>query len=289
MKKKLIVIVIAVVLVASIVGTCFALYTKNATQKSFSISAGNQVVTLTINNGDNTGAQASFNFDALSPDNLSESQDIALHCTNTAYVDGVHGKLTIAQSGDLADSVDVTVQLLTAADGTVDSDISTAALGSGQDFALSALPKFVRITVTLKAAAASNFAAIAEDSLTLTINWEIVSGSVFSYDNNAHYVVGRINGVEAWYPCSSSILMQAPQSGTDIKVATGVTLKAGDEFKVVWNYDGSYNSEEAQWYGGDGQNTDDIFSTEGSNVQIKTDGTYTIYLNSNYRVYLVKE
>ena len=277
MKKKLLVSLIAIVLVAAVAGSCFALYSVNATNKVVSISAGYQVVNMQFKNADNSAVLADVDFDdAFSPELTTQTVDVVLAITNGALADGVHGLFTAALTGTMASHVDVTVNLLTAVGGSLSTDITASATGAGYDVALSATPVAVRITVTLKAADIADFASAAETTGTLTLTWAKVAGSVFTYDSSAYYMIGTINGVTAWYPCATSIVVDDPVGESGNKAQElGVTLKAGDEFKIVKNYEAGDPSWE--WYGAPGS---------GANGTIVADGTYNIYLNGSGEIYV---
>ncbi|MBQ4443913.1 MAG: hypothetical protein II896_04540 [Clostridia bacterium] len=285
MKKKLLVSLIAIVLVAAVAGSCFALYSVNATNKVVSISAGYQVVNMQFKNADNSAVLADVDFDdAFSPDLTTQTVDVVLAITNGALADGVHGLFTAALTGTLASHVDVTVNLLTAVGGSLSTDITASATGAGYDIALSATPVAVRITVALKAADIADFASAAETTGTLTLTWAKVAGSVFTYDDNAYYVVGTVNGVTAWYPCATSVLMNdTPGEGNQAKKAS-VTLQAGDSIKVVKGYETS-----ATWYSGQESNNTvtGVSGIDGDgNVQIDANGTYDIYVNTSGQIWV---
>lgn len=286
MSKKLLVSVIAIILVAAITGTCFALYSVDASNKVVSISAGYQVVNMQIKNGTNSAVLSDVDFDdAFDPTTNSQYVDVVLAITNASLADGVHGLFTAAVSGDLAAQVDVTVNLLTAVGGSVSTDITAAATGSGYDIALSATPVAVRITIALKAAAIADFSLAAEKTGTLTLGWAKVAGSVFTYDADAYYLVGTVNGVTAWYPCATSVLLDGELTDSNHAQKLSVALSAGDEFKVVKNYeagDGFWT-----WCGaGDNFDTANYEASAGGNISIKANGNYNIYVNGFDVIYI---
>lgn len=278
MKKKLLVSVIAIVLVAAIVGSCFALYSVNATSKNIDITAGYQVVNLEIRNGANSAAQETITLSGFSPEDAStrtKTVDLTLRITNAGLADGVHGVFAASLTGELASYITTTVNTLSTAEGSVSGDITSAATGAGYDVALSSTPVYVRLTFTLTDAAIADFSLAANKSASLTLSWTVASGSVFTYDANAYYLVGTVNGVTAWYPCATSIVLDDTPSSGNQAMKEGITLSEGDEFKIVKNYeagDGSW-----QWFGAPGS---------GANLTIAADGTYNVYVNSAGEVYV---
>lgn len=275
MKKTIIVAIIAIVLVISIAGTCVALYKVAATQKQVSISAiDGGTVTLTINN---TG---DLDFSGISPVNRTKTFQLQLTTNNADLVDGVHGIFKVAVSGDLADYITLTVNNLTAIDaepGEVNADAITA---NGADIALSATPKYFKVTMYLNDSGVTNFATIAESTGTVTVTWAVNNNSVFSYDANAYYAVGVINGVTAWYACSDSIKLDSEVAGENVAQKNAVTLHNGDVFKVVHG---------ESWYGGKTENNNvEGVSVSGNdgNISITKDGTYYIFVNGSGQVWV---
>ena len=276
--KKLLVSLISVILIAGVVGTCFALYTTNATQKSFTINAGYEVVNLTINNGANTGAQGNINLSGFKPDATTQYVDVTLVASDGEY-DSVHGNFSATLTGELSNYIDTTVRLLDAAEGDPTGDaITAAAMGEGYDVALSSTPVYVRLTFTLNAAACADFSLAANTSAALTLNWEIAEGSVFTYDADAYYLVGKIDGEEYWYACSSSVKLTDAPENSDLAKMSNVHLTAGDKVKVL---------KGETWYGGKTDNTGHVsVGMDNGDITVNTTGYYDIYVNDQGRVWI---
>ena len=285
MKKTLLVTVIAIVLVLSIAGTCFALYKTTPNNKTVNISAtAGDTCNLTI------GTSTSLDFSGISPaeGHTSKTVDVTLSTSNGALADGVHGIFKVAKTGDLAAYIDVTVNEIPSVGGTLGSAVADATTAQGLDIALSATPKYYRITMALSAAAIADFSLAAEKTGSITVTWAVNDASVFSYDANAYYVVGTLNGVTAWYPTSNSIVLNDTPTGSNIAQKNAITLHAGDSFRVVKNY-----KDGAIWYGGKADNANNpagvaVSSPDGNgyNIDITTDGTYYIFLNGENRIWV---
>jgi len=286
MSKKLLVSVIAIILVAAITGTCFALYSVDASNKVVSISAGYQVVNMQIKNGTNSAVLSDVDFDdAFDPTTNSQYVDVVLAITNASLADGVHGLFTAAVSGDLAAQVDVTVNLLTAVGGSVSTDITAAATGSGYDIALSATPVAVRITIALKAAAIADFSLAAEKTGTLTLGWTKVASSVWTLSEDDYYLAGSFSGVDKWMVSEANQnvkLTTAGVEGENVAQILGIHLNVNDEYKVV-------KGANTVWYSSWQGATANFTNTDGQ-MKILTAGTYNIYLAYNesdgYRTYI---
>ena len=274
MKKTLLVTVIAIVLVLSIAGTCFALYKTTPANKTVNISAtAGEDCNLTI------GTSASLDFSGISPaeGHSSKTVDVTLSTSNGALADGVHGIFKVAKSGDLAAYIDVTVNEIPSVGGTLGSAANDATTAQGLDIALSATPVYYRITMALSAAAIADFSLAAEKTGTVTVSWEVNNSSVFTFDANAYYVVGTINGVTSWTPNESSVKMTSPGANNDLATVTH-TFSAGDTFKVV-------NGEPLQWHDFWSGATEN-FSNSSGQITINTAGTYKIDLNNEGHGYI---
>ena len=286
MSKKLFVVVIAIVLVAAITGTCFALYSVDATSKSVDISAGYQVVNMQFKNDDNSAVLANVNLaDKFSPTLTSQTIDVVLAITNGSLADGVHGNFTAALTGTLAEQVDVTVNLLTAVGGSLSTDITAAATGSGYDVALSATPIAIRITIALKAAAIADFSLAAEKTATLTLNWLKVAATVWTLSEDDYYLAGSFSGVDKWVVSEENQnvkLTTAGVEGENVAQILGIHLDVNDEYKVV-------KGANTIWYSSWESATANFTNTAGQ-MKILTAGTYNIYLAYNesdgYRTYI---
>ncbi|MCR4725876.1 MAG: hypothetical protein K5753_01490 [Clostridia bacterium] len=275
MKKTLLVTVIAIVLVLSIAGTCFALYKTTPSNKTVNISATEgEACNLAI------GTSASLDFSGISPaeGHTSKTVDVTLSISNAALADGVHGIFKVAKAGDLAAYIDVTVNEIPSVGGTLGSAANDATTAQGLDIALSATPKYYRITMALSAAAIADFSLAAEKTGTLTVTWAVNNESVFTFDPTAYYVVGTINGVTSWTPNESSVKMSSTgvQNG-DLATVTH-TFAVGDTFKVV-------SGEPLVWHDFWSGATEN-FSNSGGQITINTAGTYKIDVNHEGHPYI---
>ncbi len=257
MKKKLIVIVIAVVLVAAMVGTCFALYTRNADTRRVTLSTGD-FVSLSIG-----GAAANFSLTGLSPDH-DVTLGVTLNATNTNLAeDGVCGKFTVAISGTGAANVSVS------AAGTDKNSTAVAynnaALTAGQQIDLDDIP--TNLTLTFKMSEIS--LATAEQELTITLSWIIDESTQWSVNADAYYVNGTYNGKTNWSPVNGSwILSETPNDGDCAKGT--FTFAVGDTIKCV-------KGDNDHWFDWQDEATSD-FEYNNGNLVIKTAGSYTIFL-----------
>lgn len=280
MKRKLLVTIIAIVLVIAVTSTCFALYEKTATEKVINLSATAEVCTLTV------GTSTSLDFAGISPSNRTKTVDVTLSTSDNTLVDGVHGIFKVALSGDLASSMDVAVNAIASVGaeslGAANADALTE---SGANIALSAVPQYFRVTISLKEAiTGDNFGTIAEQTGAITISWTVDTTTVFAYNAEAYYVVGTLNGVTAWYPTANSIVLNDVPSSGNQAMKLNVTLHNGDSFKVVKNHRVS-----ATWYSGQADNSSvaGVSGIDGDgNVQIDADGSYDIYVNDSGAIWV---
>ena len=90
-----------------------------------------------------------------------------------------------------------------------------------------------------------------------------------------YYVTGKINGVDKWYTTVGfvdELAMGPAESGHDDQGRlANVSLKAGDQLCVIGSNGTYYHTD------------------QGGDWSITEDGTYDIYLNSSYQVWVVKK
>lgn len=280
--KKVFVTVIAIALVAAVIGSCFALYEQSGTtSKSVALTATAEVCQLTID------TSTSLAFAGISPTNSTHSVDVTLDTSDSTLVDGVHGIFKVAVSGDIASYVDVAVNSIASVGavelGAANADALTV---GGADITLSAVPQYYRVTVSLKAAySGTEFEAVAELTGTITVSFVVDESTVFAYDAEAFYVVGKINGgTTKWYPTANSVVLSDPVGSGNLAQKASVTLKAGDKIKVVKNYKAG-----AVWYSGQAINSSVTGVSgidEDGNVLIDADGTYDIYVNDSSQIWV---
>ena len=285
--KKILVSIIAIVLVAAVIGTCFALYTHNADPINVNIGASTTTVNLQIFDGTNTAAQETITLNGFSPENaasITKTVDVVLKISRPDLADGGHGLFGATLTGDLAPYLTMTVNKLSAVGGSLDEDI-TASVGSGYDIAYTATPVAVRLTFVLTATSndpesASYFGLAAEKTASLTLSWTNVD---FVYNASTYYVVGTINGVTSWTPSASSIAMGAGNDA-NYAIATNVALKNGDSIKVVQNYFSTPNWPTTQE--GNKSVTGVSIAYDNDNIAIVADGNYDIYVNKSNQVWV---
>lgn len=278
MKKTILITVIAIVLVLSIAGTCFALYKSAATDKVVNITAsGGENCNLTI------GTSTSLDFAGISPSNRTKTSDITLSTSNNNIVDGVHGLFKVAIAGNIAEYITLTVnEIASVGAAEVGSANADALTNAGADIALSTVPKYFRVTMYLNDAGVTAFATIAEQTATVTVSWTVNQSTIFAYDANAYYIVGSVGGVTAWYPTSESIVLNDQPTEGNQAMKTSVSLTQGDVFKVVKNYKAT-----PSWYGGKTNNTGHVsVSVDNGDITVNTTGVYDIYVNNDGRVWV---
>lgn len=278
MTKKLFVVIIAIVLVAAIAGSCFALYYTKQADKQVTISTAFDELNLQIKNAGNTAAQGTILLDEISPDNRTKTIDVTLTVDQPSLVDGIHGLFTVGVSNTantIGAYITTTVKLLNVTkDGegvetsrTEGSTITTDALGDGYDVALSSVPVYVRLSFYLNDDGVTNFATIAETTASITLDWQKVVASVWTLDSSAYYVVGTLSGANKW-DINATNANTKLVAGTDPVIATTiVTLAAEDQLKV--------RKGDGTWVGSYSSATED-FTNSDMQIYITNAGSYRI-------------
>lgn len=273
MSKKLLVIVIAIVLAASIVGASFALYVKTDS-KNVTIGYDSDAVSL----GLSTNA-ASLTLNNLSPENPSKIITISLSKSGATPAASMKGffKIDIANvgGGDLASAI--TASAVVTHKDTTTTDLNQAQLtGTGYTCLLSDLPESIALTIALDTTAEGfNFANYAEEAITISMYWT-------PYDNTAYYLRSADTN---WLPDPTMVLVANPNNVNEVMI-TGVTLAANQEFKFTHNGD---------WYGeakpNDGESINAaLYNSTTSNLYVAEAGTYSFYYDTtNNKVWAVKE
>ena len=265
--KKVLVIVIAAILALSVVGTCFALYKINATDRNITLTTGD-AVTLSLVGGDLAAT-------GLSPNNATATYNVTLQSSSTVTDASKYGKFTVAISGDLASHISVS--------STIDEVArDDAALKAGIHYALNDLPTTFTLTFTFNLGVA-DFSDLAEKVANVTLSWVIDDEYTGDYDadENAYYLVGDINGTEKWAPASNDHKF-ATENLSDVNnkaELVGVTLQAGDSVKIL---------KGATWYG-NWKNYTEIGTLDANgNLVVTAAGKYSFYLNTSDEIYVVK-
>lgn len=266
--KKVLVIVIATILALSVIGTCFALYKINATDRDITLTTGD-AITLSIEAGDLAAT-------GLSPDNTTATYNVTLTSSSTVSDASVYGKFSVAMSGDLASYITVETNI----GGT---DYDNAALAGGVHYALNDLPTTFTLTFKFNIGD-NNFADIAEKVAHVVLSWVIDDTYTGAYTpvEGGYYLVGKINGTESWAPASADHLfatqgLSDPLNKAELK---GIALNAGDAVKIKCD---------DTWYG-NWKNYTTIGTLDANgNLVITAAGTYSFYLNTDNEIYPVKD
>lgn len=230
MKKKIVIIALAFVLCLSVIGGCFALYSKNATELNITFG-GEDAVTLTLTAD---GGSLNFNGVKLSPTSKTATQAITLdvNTANKASLAGMNGKLTVTMSEGFQEKLTLSAQ----ADST---SYNQTQLTSGVSLPLNDLPKNFTLTLTLKDISDADFKEISNSTTKITVSWVVGDENKWEAKDGGYYIVGDFCG---WDVNKNAILMGAG-TGENLADWTG-TLPAGAEFKCVLYKDGKIDT----WY-----------------------------------------
>ncbi|MBQ9145278.1 MAG: hypothetical protein IJX70_02270 [Clostridia bacterium] len=265
--KKIIILVIAIVLALSVVGTCFALYKINAEDRTISLTTGD-AITLVISAGD-------FGDVRLSPGCAPVTKSVTLNVNKSVSDAGMYGKFKVEISGALENYITVD------ATGGITKD--DAALKEGVHYALTDLPTTFELRFTFTATA-DEFFGLAEGNATVRLTWVIDESYTGPYTPKAgYYLVGKLNGgAENWAPSADTYhFATAGIEATNKAELKNVSLKAGDIVKIKDHLNDV-------WYGNWKDYTAIGSLDANGNLVIKADGTYSFYLNSADEIYPVK-
>ena len=265
--KKVIIIAIAVVLCLSVIGGVFAVavYSKTPDDVTITISTGG-AATLTITGTGN---------DSIAPGAANKiEKQITLDDNVVAALSG-QATLTVViadvSDGELAQYLDVTFQktdsTFTTPDGAAVSEATLT--GAGQQYSLSTIPVYGKLIIQCNATD-EQFADVSGDQVTITVHWNYVE---FAPVDDTWYLIGNNTG---WRVTSAAIALTDPK-GEDKAVGLNKSIKAGN-WKAV-HYEASKL-----------QATDTPYSTmewsSGDDFVISSDGSYNIYVNSSYGLYI---
>ena len=267
--KKVLVIVIATILALSVIGTCFALYKINATDRNITLTTGD-AVTLSIAAGDLAEV-------GISPDHTTATYNVKLESSSTVSDASVYGKFTVATSGTLANYLKVSTTINT-------EEKDDAALKKGVYYALNALPTTFTLTFTFDFSGI-DFYTVAETVANVTLSWVIDSSYTGTYKpvTGGYYLVGKINGKESWAPASDDHKFTTAVADPKNKAELEIALSAGDTVKI---------KNGATWYPewGNWKDYETIGTLDSNgNLVITAAGTYNFYLNQSNEVYVVKK
>ena len=262
--KKVLVIVIATILALSVIGTCFALYKINATDRNITLTTGD-AVTLSIAAGDLAEV-------GISPEKTTVTYSVTLQSSTTVDDASVYGKFTVATSGTLANYLKVSTTINT-------EEKDDAALKTGVHYALNALPTTFTLTFTFDFSEI-DFYSVAETVANVTLSWVIDPSYPYTPVADSYYLVGKINGNESWGPASDDHMFTTDVADPMNKAElTEIELKAGDTVKI---------KKDATWYGNwkDYETIGTLDSNQ--NLVITAAGKYSFYLNQSDEVYVRK-
>ena len=268
--KKVLVIVIATILALSVIGTCFALYKINATDRNITLTTGD-AVTLSI-------AADPLAEGGISPTKTTATYSVTLQSSTNVDDASVYGKFTVATSGTLANYLTVSTTI----DEVARDD---AALKTGIHYALNDLPTTFTLTFTFDFSGI-DFYSVAETVADVTLSWVIDESYTGPYTptEGAYYLVGKINGSESWAPASDTHKFTTAVADPNNKAElVKIDLKAGDTVKI---------KNGATWYpewGNWKEYAESGTIDTNQNLVITADGKYSFYLNQSNEVYVVKE
>lgn len=270
-KSRILVSLLAFVLAVSVVGGCFALYIVNATERNITIGTGD-AITLAIGNAPVAAITG------LNPTNPVTCTINLQSSAVGAITEDVQGKFYVeVATGTYSTYLKVNA-VVTEKDGITKHDVDHDELTSasaGYTCKLADLPETVKLTFSLEGITGAAFLAIAEQDATVTLHWVIDDSyeSTWVIDANSYYLVGNIGGFDLWTPNSDTYKLSLnTESDYEEYMIMNVYLTTTDEFKIykqngnIWR-DGLEDQVYAVYTGG-----------WGSNLRVKADGYYNIYM-----------
>lgn len=295
MTKKIIVLVIAIVLCLSVVGGCFALYSRNA--EDITISFGSEgAVNLTLS------ADGTFNFGgfALSPETKSVTQKITLNVstTDTSSLSGMYGKLKV-ELGGAVDSAYYTLSGIATGSGDSPSNASytQAQLTDGVTLPLDDLPQYLTLTIALTddAQTPSGFKTISNKNISVKVSWTVVEWTAV---DGGFYIVG--DNLGGWYVNENSILLNDATSNGDLACKNNISLTAGSyqvvkytadngedwNYKVAWKYDDESQKNVPNIGNEEDDSTPITIDTDNNNNIVVAGGSYFICVNESGAVWI---
>ncbi len=277
MTKKIIVLVIAIVLCLSVVGGCFALYYKDAT--NLVINFGSEdAVTLTLAAD---GGAINFGNVVLNPTSNSATQKVTLDVSGAKeQMAGLNGELKISLGGTLDSSYYVLSGVAKGAgDSAEDVNYEQAQLTSGVTLPLDDLPQYLTLTIALTDAGKTNegFKAASNKNITVSVSWKVVDWAPV---DGGYYIIGTKSG---WGVNKNAILLDGDLTGqTDKARKLNVTLEAGEEYKVV-RYTTAGGIE---WLAAGDSMGAGVNGTYTQNITVDTTGTYFVCYNQYDQVWI---
>ena len=270
MKKKLFVILTALVLVAGLVGSCFAMYSKDADTISITLSTGDSV-TLSMTGG-------AMALTDLNP-NTAKTYSVTLTASSLELIGEGTGIFTVAIAAHSAATADVALAAAIDVDADDGAAFSAdkAELTAGVEIDFDDLPD--NITLTFSIGEEAFLAGAAEGVVDVTLSWEVKT-EAWAIDPGAYYIVGSMNG---WTITSTTTKLSTAaadigESGNNA-VLRNVHFNAGDEFKI--------RKGDGTWYsliGGASVTAGTVSIGTGEsqgNCVVGTSGDYCIYQNGS--------
>lgn len=294
MTKKILVLVIAIVLCLSVVGGCFALYHKDATDITINFGS-EQAVSLTLNSVNSEGSAATFNFGGavINPTTASATQYLKLNVNgNPSEMAGMYGQFKVELTGWDATNLVLTGTSISSASGATTQNYDYDDLTGGITLPLNELPDTVTLTIALAEDAKSDagFKSISNKTISVKASWTVVDWAPI---DGAYYIIGSESG---WIVNKNAIHLSDSVSGTtDLAKINSVALKAGEEYKVVqYHASDDLTWFDVEWENGTAKvstNSDKIviLTDKGNNITVTENGNYLVCLNttgSNHYVWI---
>lgn len=291
MTKKILVLVIAIVLCLSVVGGCFALYHKDATDITINFGS-EQAVSLTLNPVSSTGSEATFNFGGavINPTTDSATQYLKLDVNGTpSEMAGMYGEFKVELTSWDSTNLVLTGTSISSASGATTKNYTYEQLTGGIKLPLNELPDTVTLTIALAEDAKSDagFKSVSNKTISVKASWKVVDWDPI---DGAYYIIGSESG---WEVNKTAIHLSDSVSGsTDKAKINSVALKAGESYKVVqYHENDDLDWFDVEWEGGSAKvsaNSDKIVidTANGNNITVTENGNYFVCLNDNNYVWI---
>lgn len=278
--KKIIIIVLATILCLSVVGGCFALYSKEVEDFTFTFGAEDAVsLTLTTTGLSDTRTFTFGGDNAKINPSTSVSQVVTLDVNTyeVAQLAGLKGVFSVEITGDLSNNLQLEIK-----NGEETYE------GASVELPLNALPEELTLKLTLKAS--SDETTIDEEFKTLTgktasikVSWKQQKWVA----RDGYYIVSQDSD---WGVNKNAIYLDKDVTDTnDTAAIEAVYLKKDQEFKVVY-YTASSNSIDWITQTLDSDSTNVLKqNVSGGNLHVDEDGTYFLCYNNSNKVYASKK
>lgn len=282
--KKIIIIVLATILCLSVVGGCFALYSKEVENFTFTFGAEDAVSLTLTTTGLSDDRTFTFGGDTakINP-STSVSQNITLdvNSTDKGTLQGLKGTLSVAITGDLSNNLQLAIK-----------NGSTTYEGSSVDLDLNALPKNLTLELSLKASSAETtldeqFKTLTGQTASIKVSWKFKE-ETWSVVDGGYYIVSQASN---WEVNKNAIHMNKDVGtaiGHDIAAIEAVYLKKDEQFKIV-KYTTANGIEWIEQVRTSnctelvGQVTE---GTGAGNLYVNTTGTYFCCVNKDGQIFI---